>query len=60
MRVTLEESDPHEEGLEFVELVHEIINRFCKPQNHMTLLEVIKDRISISDSVWMHHDMVGK
>ena len=60
MGVPLQEADPHEEGLKVVELVHEVVDGLCETQDHVAMLKVVQDRVSVSDSVRVHHDMIGE
>ncbi len=60
VRVSLEEIYFHHKRLEGVELIHEIIDCFCEPQSYITLLKVANYGILVSNSIWMHHNMVGE
>ena len=60
MRVPLQEPNPHEEGLKVVELVHEVVDGLCEAQDHVAMLKVVQDRVSVSDSIRVYHDMIGE
>ena len=60
MRVPSQEPHPHEEGLKVIELVHEVVDGLCETQDHVAMLQVVQDRVSVSDSVGVHHNMIGE
>ena len=41
--VAFEEADAHQEGLEGVELIHEVVHGLRETQGYVTLLQVQKD-----------------
>ena len=59
MRIALQEPHFHQEWFEVVELIHEVIDGFCKPQNHISLLKIVQDGVTIPDSVGVYHYMIG-
>lgn len=56
--IALEEADAHEECLEGVELVHEVVDCLREAKRYVTLLQVIQEGVTVAKTVRMHHHVV--
>jgi hypothetical protein len=60
MRVPRKETDLHKKRLEVIKLVHEVVHCVSKIENHLALVKILDDRVTITDPVRVHNNMIGQ